>query len=304
MSATIAIPRGTQRRTIDGELLFVVERRWVTMANMTPIYVDSDNAIEARAGDVDDAFALAALLNAAAPVAAIGSVAGNTTARRAVEGNRAVASRCGFEGAMLVGKERGEREPSESARWLASTRAPIRIAALGPLTNVADALALDPSLADRIEELVLVGGNRGSLGRWPPLWPWEFNLWKDRGAASAVFASRAPLTIVPLDVARRMMVRGRELEAMRGELGAYLCHRSRRWLWRARMLKLRDRFPIWDLVAAMLFADRAWFRVERARVRFRGRGLVEFGRGDREADVVIGFDRDALWRRFIEIIDR
>lgn len=269
---------------------------------MTPIFIDSDNAIEARSGDVDDAFAIAALLRAQLPVVAIGAVAGNTGVREAMEGNREIARRCGFDGPLLRGKERGEHGPSEAARWLAATTTGIRVAALGPLTNIADALATDPRLAGRIEELVLVGGNRGSIGRWPPLWPWEFNLSKDRAAASATFAARVPLTIVPLDVARRMMVRGSELDALPGELGSYLCDRSQRWLRRARLLKLRDGFPLWDLVATMLLVDRAPFRTERARVRFTSSGWLEFGRGEREAEVVVSFDRDAVWAVFAGLV--
>ncbi|MCM2314912.1 MAG: nucleoside hydrolase [Thermoanaerobaculia bacterium] len=269
---------------------------------MTPILIDSDNAIEAPSGDVDDAFAIAALLRARVPVVGIGAVAGNTGAREAMEGNRAIARLCEFDGPLLRGKERGEEGPSEVARWLAVSTAAIRVAAIGPLSNVADALAIDPGLAERIEELVLVGGNRASLGRWPPLWPWEFNLAKDRAAASAVFASRARLTIVPLDVAKRMMVRGGELDALPGEIGRYLCARSQRWLRRARLLKLRDGFPLWDLVATMMLVDRGPFRVERTRVRFTSRGWLEFGRGAREADVVVSFDRDAVWTAFAELV--
>jgi inosine-uridine nucleoside N-ribohydrolase len=271
---------------------------------MTPIYVDSDNAIEARSGDVDDAFAVAALLRSGLAVAALGAVAGNTSARDAMAGNREIARRCGFSGLLLSGRERGEHVPSEAARWLAATTGTLRVAALGPLTNVADALGIDGGLERRVEELVLVGGNRGSRGRWPPVWPFEFNLWKDREAASMLFASRMPLTIVPLDVAKRMMVRGQELEALRGEIGSYLCARSRRWLLRARLLKARDAFPVWDLVAAMLLIDRKPFLIERAHVRFTKRGRLEFGRGEREADVVVSFDRDKLWTAFVGMTER
>ncbi|MGK2859067.1 MAG: nucleoside hydrolase [Thermoanaerobaculia bacterium] len=265
---------------------------------MTPVYIDSDNAIAARSGDVDDGFAVAALLRSTVQVAAIGAVAGNTSARNAMEGNREIARRAGFSGPLLRGSEGGERGPSEAARWLAETTGSVRIAALGPLTNVADALRLDPGLDSRIEELVLVGGNMGSIGRWPPIWPWEFNLWKARDAARVVFESRVPLTIVPLDVAKRLMVRGRELDALRGEIGGFLRNRSRRWLWRARLLKWRDAFPVWDLVAAMALVDRELLGVERTTIRFTSGGLLEFGRGAREAEVVTRFDRDALWKTF------
>jgi inosine-uridine nucleoside N-ribohydrolase len=271
------------------------------MLPMTPLYIDADNAIEAPSGDVDDAFAIAAILCAGLPVAAIGAVAGNTSEAAAAYGNRELARRCGFRGVLLRGEGRGS---SEAARWLVETSGALRVAALGPLTNVAEALRLDPAVEARIERLVLVGGNRSTKGRWPPLWPWEFNLWKNREAAGALFASKVPITIVPLDVAKRLTARGADLRALRGPIGAYLRERSNRWLWRARILKLRDRFPVWDLVAAMYLVDEAMFRVERSSVRSDARGLVELGRGGREVDVVASFDRDEVWSAFARLVER
>ena len=291
-------------RTKPRLLLFNEVARRETMHAMTPVYVDSDNAIVARAGDVDDAFALAALLLSDVRVAAIGAVAGNTSAANALAGNRETARRCGWDGPLLAGVKPGESAPSDAAAWLASAQGPLRVVALGPLTNIARALRLDGSLASRIEEVVLVGGNRGSRGRWPPFWPWEFNLWRDRDAAAALFASRIPLTIVPLDVAKRLMFRGSELAALRGEPGEWLCRQSRRWLWRARLIKLRDRFPVWDLVAAMVVVERSMFDVARVPVRFSTRGHLAFGGEGRDADVVVSFERDAVWKAFVELVER
>src|SRR5204863_73046 len=97
----------------------------------------------------------------------------------------------------------GPAVESEASRFLAATPEPVRIVALGPLTNVAAALEAKPELARRIVELVVVGANPASRGRWPPLWPFEFNLTKDRRATSAVLGSEVPLTFVPLDAAKR-----------------------------------------------------------------------------------------------------
>src|SRR5947207_39286 len=77
--------------------------------------------------------------------------------------------------------------------------------ALGPLTNVAAALAADASLSARIR-VAIVGGNLQSRGRWPPWWPFEFNLAHDAAAARAVFASAVPRTLYPLDVCRALTV--------------------------------------------------------------------------------------------------
>jgi len=124
--------------------------------------------------------------------------------------------------------------------------------ALGPLTNVAAALARDPSLAARIR-VAVVGGNLSSWGRWPPLWPFEFNLAKDAAAARALFASRVARDLYPLDVCRRLTVGGVELRRLGREslVGAWLAAGSWRWLLYAPLRYQRLRFPLWDLVPAL-----------------------------------------------------
>jgi purine nucleosidase len=124
--------------------------------------------------------------------------------------------------------------------------------ALGPLTNVAAALARAPSLAGRIR-VAVVGGNRSSWGRWPPWWPFEFNLAKDAPAARALFKSDVARDVYPLDVCRRLTVGAVELRRLGREslLGAWLAAGSWRWLLRAPLRYQRLRFPLWDLVPAL-----------------------------------------------------
>ena len=81
-----------------------------------------------------------------------------------------------------------------AARILTAPRGRFTLIALGPLTNVAQALARDPSLARRIERVFIMGGGttHGNLccgagdgtdhGQ-------EFNFWADPAAAQRVFAA-------------------------------------------------------------------------------------------------------------------
>ena len=73
----------------------------------------------------------------------------------------------------------------------------ITIIAVGPLTNVALTLLAYPEVKLLIKEVVLMGGAIG-LGNVTPAA--EFNLYVDPEAASIVFNSGLPVTMVPLEV--------------------------------------------------------------------------------------------------------
>jgi purine nucleosidase len=90
--------------------------------------------------------------------------------------------------------------------WLIATlraAAPksMTICALGPLTNIATALVLAPEIAAAVAELVIMGG--GTRGNITPAA--EFNIYCDPLAAAIVFASGLPITLVPLDLTKRVV---------------------------------------------------------------------------------------------------
>jgi purine nucleosidase len=79
----------------------------------------------------------------------------------------------------------------------------ITLCALGPLTNVALALAKDPELADLLAGIALMGGAAG-LGNATPAA--EFNILTDPHAAAIVFASGANVTMFGLEICHRAVV--------------------------------------------------------------------------------------------------
>ena len=71
----------------------------------------------------------------------------------------------------------------------------LELIAIGPLTNLALALRLDPELPTRYKRLVIMGGAHFAQGNTANF-PAEFNLFADPDAASVVFANWPKLTMV------------------------------------------------------------------------------------------------------------
>src|SRR5438067_4137929 len=67
---------------------------------------------------------------------------------------------------------------------------------VGPLTNIATALNLDPELAGIVKSLVMMGGSLSGGNITPAA---EFNIYVDPEAARIVFQSGIPITMVGLD---------------------------------------------------------------------------------------------------------
>jgi len=84
------------------------------------------------------------------------------------------------------------------------------IIALGPLTNLAIALARDPTGLAGVASVIVMGGAIGVAGNVTPAA--EFNVYVDPEAAAAVLQAGLPVHLVPLDVTRQVMLRREDLD--------------------------------------------------------------------------------------------
>jgi len=153
--------------------------------------------------------------------------------------------------------------PSDAARDLVRRARAVKdgrlfVFAIAAITNIASALLLDPSIAEKIA-VVWLGGN-------PYEWPdgAEFNLREDVAAAQVVFASGVPLVHVPCkNVAEHLRTTEPEMTARvkgRGAIGDYLhrifveYNRSGDPAWSK---------PVWDIaaVAAAITPDALTLKV-------------------------------------------
>jgi inosine-uridine nucleoside N-ribohydrolase len=87
----------------------------------------------------------------------------------------------------------------------------ISIVAIGPLTNVATVLKSDPTIAPLIKSIVIMGGSLSGGNVTPAA---EFNFYVDPEAARIVFDSGIPLTMVGLDVTRKVIIHEEQVRAL------------------------------------------------------------------------------------------
>ena len=111
----------------------------------------------------------------------------------------------------------------------------VTLCTLGPLTNIATALARAPEIAGRVRELVMMGGGFFEGGNITPAA--EFNIYVDPEAAAAVLGSGIPVVMMPLDVTHKVLTLKSRVAKLR-EIG------SRPAIALAEMLDFFERFDI------------------------------------------------------------
>jgi len=80
----------------------------------------------------------------------------------------------------------------------------LTIIAQAPLTNLAMATRLDPSIVGKVKRLCVMGGTNNALGNDTPTA--EYNVWCDPEAARIVFGAGYPLTMVGWEICCRHAV--------------------------------------------------------------------------------------------------
>jgi inosine-uridine nucleoside N-ribohydrolase len=80
----------------------------------------------------------------------------------------------------------------------------LTLAAVGPLTNLALAVSVEPKIAQNVKEVIIMGGSAAEPGNVSPVA--EANIHNDPEAANIVFHAGWPLTMVGLDVTHKTIM--------------------------------------------------------------------------------------------------
>lgn len=95
-----------------------------------------------------------------------------------------------------------EHAVSYLIRTLLDSDGDITMVTTGPMTNLAMALRLEPRIAEKIRRIVLMGGSYTNGNVTPAA---EFNIIADAEAAHVCFTAGRPMTMVGLDVTRKVL---------------------------------------------------------------------------------------------------
>lgn len=93
----------------------------------------------------------------------------------------------------------------------------LELVAIGPMTNIAAACALDPELPSRVGGLTIMGGHvrEAKLGAFVCPFGIDYNLCADPEASAMVLGAGFATTLVTADVTLQVWLRDEDVEAMR-----------------------------------------------------------------------------------------
>jgi purine nucleosidase len=164
------------------------------------------------------------------------------------------------------------------AQTVLGTPGAITLVPIGPLTNIALALRLEPRLAQAVREIVFMGGNLRA--RHPGISAIEFNIANDPEAAHVVLRSGAPLTMVGLDVTTRTCLSPEDLEAATAaetRAAAFVRGVCAPWIQLVRARRGIEGCWLHDPLAVAVALDRDVVATERQEVGVELRGEATYG---------------------------
>lgn len=152
----------------------------------------------------------------------------------------------------------------------------ITLVPIGPLTNIALALAIEPKLPELIKEVVLMGGAARVEGNVSPVA--EANIYGDPHAADIVFNAPWRVVMVGLDVTTQVRLKDdllKRLAEANPKLGGFIWDISRFYKKFYESRGVTGGFYTHDPSAVAYVIDRELFETESARVRVAPDGFAE-----------------------------
>lgn len=213
-------------------------------------------------------------------------------------------------------------EPKSAVDFLIDTltaaaleKKPITVCCLGPMTNLAVALRMNPQVAEGIERIVMMGGAYREPGN--RTMTAEFNVLADPHAAHVVFSSGIPIVALALDATHQVMLKPEhvaEFSNVSGRISQTLAELMAFWdrndvrRYGSRGGPLHDPLVIAYLLAPHLFTtERARVFVEHESELCMGQTVADwYGKSGLEpnADIVTKVDAEGIIAFFLDRLSR
>ena len=180
----------------------------------------------------------------------------------------------------------------------------------GPLTNVADALRINPSIKKHISRIFVMGGAvrvRGNVEQTGHDGSAEWNFFNQPQAAADVIRSGIPITLVSLDATNRTPLTQAFLDRLARQPAAASQLAAQSWRLVVGMMG-NEQYYFWDTLTAATLLDPSVVKTERLKIRVVTTGISQ-GRSVEDpdgapVDVAVDTDRERVEQMFLTLLGK
>jgi purine nucleosidase len=229
--------------------------------------------------DIDDGLAIVLALNSSElKVEGITITHGNVNQKSAFKSAELILKKAGREETPLLSgacssSDTARIKQTDASRFISESldKSPgaISIVALGPLSNLATAEMRCAGTLGKAQSVVVMGGAIDCPGVLPMLINAEFNFWKDPYAASILLRSALGLTLVPLDLTRKVIFGSRQMNEIRNsgsDMSGFIYENAKIWFHLMSALTLRGGFMPHDPLALAYLIKPSLFSVRKEKL--------------------------------------
>jgi purine nucleosidase len=180
----------------------------------------------------------------------------------------------------------------------------------GPLTNIADALALNPSIKRHIRRIYVMGGAvrvTGNVQVGKHDGSAEWNIFNQPQAAADVVRSGIPITLIPLDATNKVPLARAFIDRLSAQtsVASQLAAQSWRIAWTQQGT---DLYYFWDTLTAAALLDPSVVRTEPLKIRVITTGAsqgrtIEDPHGS-PIEVALDASREKVEQLFLKLLSR